>query len=318
MNVTLRQLRLFVTVADELNFTAAASRSSITQSALTAAIRSLEQALGLRLFDRSTRKVRLTEEGVTLLAVAKRLLEDFDTSLTGVLSMVERLRGHVSLSLTPPFLAYVGTPALIRLSRTHPGVTVRLADYPEERAVPAVLAGALDFAVCGIVDRHPDIASIVVARDAFGVVSRVASRDSSSRPIRWDSLDASHYVTLSSSGAIRRQLDRYRPEGVDLSRSRYEVASVHALRMLVLEGVGFGIIPAMTAATMQSDYDLDFRLLQPALFRELHMIKRRGRLLSPAASALVREFIPGLAALNALKGVEIPATPEEVQRFILA
>lgn len=317
MNVTIRQMRLFTAAARELSFTAAAARCNITQSALTAAIRSLETALGLRLFDRTTRRVTLTNEGEAFLAVTERLLGDIDASLENVMSVVKRLRGHVSMSSANLFLGYVACPALVRLSRSHPDVTVRLAEKTVEQAIPAVLSGELDFAICGLVEPHAELASITIARDRFGVVGWPEIVPDLGREWRWEDLDPGRYVALASGLGIRQLVDRQRTLAAALARPKYEVASTQALRMLVQEGVGYGLVPAMTAKSMMAGQALAFRPLgAPEIRRELHIIKRRGRSLSPAAVALLEQFPPGVEALRSIEGVEVMLDDAGLQAFI--
>jgi DNA-binding transcriptional LysR family regulator len=310
-------MRLFIAAAEELNFTAAAARSGITQSALTAAIRAIEGALSLRLFDRTTRRVTLTKEGQTFLAVAQRLVEDIDVSLEGVLSAAERLRGHVALSSSSFFLGYVACPALVHLSRTHPEVTVRLTEKTVDEAIPAVLSGELDFAIVGLVDPHSDLAWVTVARDTFGVIGRRDVLPDKGRPYGWADLDPRTYVALAQGLGIRQLIDRNRPLATELGRAKYEVASTRALMMLLQEGVGYSLLPAMTAYLMMPHRDMVFQVLQsPAISRELHLIKRRGRTLSPAAAALLEQFVPRLASLQKVPSVDVLLDAGGIQTFV--
>ncbi|MCM5571764.1 LysR family transcriptional regulator [Burkholderiaceae bacterium FT117] len=315
MNVTLRQMRLFCSVAQELSFTAAAQRANITQSALTSAIRSLEAELGLKLFDRTTRRVSLTVEGEHFLATAERLLGDIDASLENVRSVAARTRGHVTLSSAYSFLGYVACPAVVILSKTHPGVTVRLVEKRVDEAIAAVLGGELDFAVCGLVSPNPEIASVTVVRDRFGIVAtpEVMARHGARR---WADLDPAHYVALASTFGIRQLIDRHRPLGEYLRQPHYEVASTISLGLLLKEGIGYGLVPAMTAQPFV-DQGLVFQPLdEPALFRELHIIKRRNRGLSPAAAALVERFAPIMASIPRIDGAEIMLDEASSKRFV--
>ena len=90
MNLSSRQLRAFIALVEERHFTRAAQRCHQTQPAFSALIRSLEEALGVRLFDRTTRKVELTPEGRLFEDAARRLLDDMDAA-------VVNLRDHAAL-----------------------------------------------------------------------------------------------------------------------------------------------------------------------------------------------------------------------------
>jgi DNA-binding transcriptional LysR family regulator len=95
----LRQLRYFLAVAEELNFTRAARRLHIAQQALSAAVRQLEAELGTRLFTRTTRKVELTHAGEALVEPARRVLADTEAAVAAVEAVARGERGHLHVGL---------------------------------------------------------------------------------------------------------------------------------------------------------------------------------------------------------------------------
>ena len=105
MNVSTRQLRAFLALAEERSFTRAAAQTHLSQPAFSALIRSLEDTLGLRLFDRSTRHVEPTAEGLEFEVSARRVLAEFDGAVLGVRDQVARRRGRVSIALLPSLAA---------------------------------------------------------------------------------------------------------------------------------------------------------------------------------------------------------------------
>ena len=98
MNVTLRQLRAFVAVADAQHFTRAAERLVLSQSTVSTLVRELEDNLGLKLFDRHTRMLRLTHAGAELLPLARRALADLDDVLGSSAELRTLGRGRVSIA----------------------------------------------------------------------------------------------------------------------------------------------------------------------------------------------------------------------------
>lgn len=97
--VDIRQLRYFLAVAEELNFTRAAERLSVAQQSLSAAIREMEDALGTRLFERSTRHVALTDAGAVFVPAARRILSDLADALGEVRQVAAGRRGHLALGV---------------------------------------------------------------------------------------------------------------------------------------------------------------------------------------------------------------------------
>src|SRR5438477_9361829 len=105
MNLSTRQLRAFVALAEQRNFTRAAARVHLSQPAFSALVRSLEEALEQRLFDRSTRHVELTTEGREFEAPARRILAEVEAALTGAREYAVRQRGRVAIALLPSLAA---------------------------------------------------------------------------------------------------------------------------------------------------------------------------------------------------------------------
>lgn len=112
MNVTLRQIHAFLAAADLGNFTRAAERLNMTQPALSLAIRELETELGIRLFDRTTRRVELTQVGAELSHSARKLIDDLELAMRNARDLAERKRGRIVVA-APPLLAAMILPGAI-------------------------------------------------------------------------------------------------------------------------------------------------------------------------------------------------------------
>ncbi len=145
MDIELRHLRAFVAVAEELNFTRAAKRLFIAQQALSAQIRQLEDRIGAKLLERSTRSVSLTTAGEVLLAQARLLLADADTVVAAT-----RAAGATAMPLTVGFVAAVNHPemshALDRFSESHPEVELMINFGDQLDPTGGLLEGQADVA----------------------------------------------------------------------------------------------------------------------------------------------------------------------------
>ena len=153
MNVELRQFRYFVAVAEELNFTRAAERLHIAQQPLSAAIARLEHQLGVRLFERTTRRVTLTETGVALLEPARAALQAADTAVEAARAVAAGEVGDVSMGLSAG--AWYGLGEFFEaLAERHPGLRLQVHQQSTRPLLNAVRAGTLDLAV-GLCVRDP-------------------------------------------------------------------------------------------------------------------------------------------------------------------
>ncbi|MFL9657107.1 LysR family transcriptional regulator [Streptomyces sp. PB17] len=122
----LRHLEYFLAVAEELNFTRAAGRLHVVQSGVSASIRALERELDARLFDRTSKRVSLTEAGAALLPQARKAVEAARAGRDAVAQVQGGLRGSVTIG-TLSVLSLVDLPALFAdYHTTHPGVRLQL------------------------------------------------------------------------------------------------------------------------------------------------------------------------------------------------
>ena len=128
MNLTQRQLRMFVTTARLLHISRASEALHISQPALTRALREFEHQVGLDLLHRTTRQVRLTADGERFLPVAERLLHDLDHAASDLLAHAQGVRGSITIAVGAAFGATLLPVALQTFLQRHPGVRVRLVE----------------------------------------------------------------------------------------------------------------------------------------------------------------------------------------------
>ena len=296
-NVTFKQLRAFVVLAREQSFVRASERLHVTPPTLTTAIKTLEEALELRLFDRSTRSVVLTGHAQSFLPVAERLLEDLDRALADLHNKVALHTGSVVATGATSFLSYVLTPAVARLAQAHPGVRVRLNEAATEAARRAVLDGEADFGITTLHETDASLRAVRLASDRFGVLCR---RDhplaAGEEPVSFAQLAAHTFVGLSKINGVTAivEAERRLPEAA--RRPAYEVSDIPLLTPLVEQGVGVTLLPAMAARSIMRR-GLVFRALAPLVQRHIYFITQRGRSLSPAAQALVEFAVEELRRL---------------------
>lgn len=120
------ELSAFVAVAEEASFTKAAKRLGLSNATLSQAIRSLEERLGVRLLNRTTRSVAPTEAGERMLAQMRPLLDGFDAALESVNAFRDKPSGHLRLSVPPPVAKYVLAPVLARFLAQFPEITIEI------------------------------------------------------------------------------------------------------------------------------------------------------------------------------------------------
>jgi DNA-binding transcriptional LysR family regulator len=316
MNITLKQLRAFVAVAQEGSFTRAGEKLHVTQSTLTSSIRILEEEIGMRLFDRSTRTVGLTLQGAKFLPAADRMLRDLAEALDEMKMTAQRQRGTAVVAAAASFINYVLTPAMIRMANSYPGVSVRLREETTEGVCRLLASGEADFGVTTLFSKVPELDASLILRDTYGAVF---SKDHELRlegsPLSWNRLSGHRMVGLHRSNGIRELIDQHPRIAAEFKAPAYEVGSMPSLLPLLEKGFGYAALPALAAQPLVSSGLVYARLSRPALQRELFAVKKKGRSLSPAASAFLEAMTESLGAIKADRDMEIAFGWPEMKRF---
>ncbi|WP_424625335.1 LysR family transcriptional regulator [Achromobacter marplatensis] len=289
MNLSARQLRAFVALADERHFTRAAQRCHLTQPAFSALIRSLEDAAGLRLFDRNTRHVELTAEGRVLDASARRLLADMDLVMDDLRDHAARRRGHVALAALPSLAAGWLPGLLARFSQAHPGIVLDLRDALLDPCLDMVQSGQVDFAVASRRPDMTDLDSEFLHADRYFLVCRADHPLAAQSPVRLRDIVRYPVIQLARGSSVRKHLDE--ALGADAPLPVFEVEHLATVTGLVRAGLGVSVVPAMTLFHFRSDDLRVVPLAGRALTRPLYLVQRKGRSLSVAAQALYELLI---------------------------
>ncbi len=147
MNVTLRQLHAFIAVAQRAASRWRPSGCFVAQSALSGLIRELESSLGLRLFDRSTRRLRLSVIGQELYPQIEKILHDLEGVVSEAGNLKALQRGKVRIAV-PQLLAFTLLPQVMAdFEALHPGVQLRMVDCAVESAMARVYSGEVEIGI---------------------------------------------------------------------------------------------------------------------------------------------------------------------------
>src|SRR6187200_3459618 len=207
MPASLRQLRAFVLLANERNFTRAASTLNLSQPAFSALIGGLETAVGVRLFDRSKRHVALSTEGADFEPTARRLVGDFDAAIAAVHDHASLKRGRVSVALLPSLAANWLPDVLARYRASHPAISIQVADVLSEPCIECVLTGQADFALAAVRAETPELQAQLFCADDFHLVCRADHPLAGAAAIKLRDLAAWPFIHLSRSSSVRQYLD---------------------------------------------------------------------------------------------------------------
>ncbi len=190
----LRHLRYFVVVAEELNFSRAATRLHMAQPPLSVAIRQLEQELGTELFERTTREVSLTEAGRVLLDGARRTLAEADRAAAAARRAGAGELGQLKVAFSWS-ARFETLPALGRaFSARHPDVQLLTQEMWNADMHSALRSGTMDVAISLCPELAPEIADEVIRTEQVVAILAAKHRSSKEEVISLRSLAGDEFV----------------------------------------------------------------------------------------------------------------------------
>jgi DNA-binding transcriptional LysR family regulator len=291
-----RQLRAFVAVYQLRKLTAAAERLHVTQSAVSVMLRELEQGLGCRLFDRTTRALQPTPAAEEALVLAERILRDLDLLGTGLRELSEARRGRVRVAVTPTLAGILLPPVVSRFVQEYPAIHLTVDDCAPEQFVSRVLRDDVDFGIGAPERAAVDVDVRTLVRDQLAFVCRPDHPLASRRRLQWSDLRGQPVVTVRPGYGIRPLIDGAAARaGVQLQVAN-EVAFLSTALWMTDCGLGASIMPSAYARYSAHRELLVRKLHAPVVSRDISLVTKRGRSLSPAAQALADLLRAELAA----------------------
>ncbi len=292
MDLSNRDLQFFLILAEEKSFTRAASRCHLSQSAFSSRIVQIERMVGAKLFERTTRFVELTPEGLIFYESAQRLHNDFNEVLSDFRDYASRRRGNVCIATIPSVAASWLPAALARFRERHSGINLSLIDTLSSECLQLVRAGKADFAIAVSMPDSEDLDIIRVATDEFYLVSRMDHPLAFKAELNLEDIARYPFVHLSRGSSIRQHLDiALHPTKM---QGKLEVRYLATLAGLVEAGIGISLIPAMTLPKFNHPSLMARPFSMPGLGRTIIIARRHGRVLSLAAKALFDQVVSEL------------------------
>lgn len=245
----LQQMRYVLAVAETNNFTRAAERCLVVQSALSHQIARLERELGARLFDRTSRRVRLTPAGAAFLPSARQSVDAAERAVAEVAAAIGQVRGRLALGLIPT-VAAVDIPGALRDFRErYPHVRIDLRVGASDDLIEQVEHGVLDVAFLGLptTGRPRGVAARELARDRLVAIVAPDHPLAGESTVDLRRLSAEVFVDLPAGTAGRVQSDQaFAAAGLDRDVA-FEVTTADYIARLVQPGLAVAMLPSAYA-----------------------------------------------------------------------
>ena len=269
----LNQLRCFVAVAEELNFRRAARRLNMSQPPLSRQISQLEHTVGVRLFDRTNRSVRLTAAGERFIFDAIDILQRSESATLFARQAERGESGTVVMGFVPSASLALVPRVVVHLRRVLPDVSVTPREMMSFEQVEALNAGSLDIAIMRLPRKQESFTSTRIWSEPFGLAvprdhplasaDRVDVQDLNGQPMIGYSTERGGFLQEVTSGF-------FSSAGItpDL---RYTVSQSHTIMSLVNAGLGIGLVPLSCALICMKNTVMRDLVLPDTLRSDLYM-----------------------------------------------
>ena len=284
---TLKQLRAFVAVYQLRKLSAAATQLFLTQSAVSVLIRQMEDGLGTRLFDRTTRSLQPTAAAHEAVQVAERILRDLDSLGAGLQDLSGLRRGRVTVVVTPT-LAEILLPPVVRAFRAqHPDIHLVIDDCAPDQFFSRVISEQTDFGI-GTPERvGPGVEQQTLLRDHLSLVCTRDHPLAQRRSLRWRDLEGLPVTTVRPGYGIRPLIELSAARAGVRLNVMHEVTFLASALWMTGSGLAPAIMPAAYVAASRNPELVAKTLTAPKVSRDICLVSKEGRSLSPAAQQFI-------------------------------
>lgn len=296
-----RHMAAVLAVAEYRSFVAAAAALRTSQPALTRSIKRVEDILGVRLFERSTRSVEITEAGREFIAVAQRITSDLRITIESMRDLAEQKRGQVIVSTITSLANSVLPSAIADYRLRQPGIEIQLRDSIHGTVIDDVKSGVADFGLNYLVDTPETMKALRLSEGAFELVTRNDHPLAASgcRQVRFEELEGLALVSMPPEAQTRRVLDATASvRGIRL-RHAVVVSQIPTLLSFVRAGAGVGLVPSAAISGELGGGLVRLSVRQPKITLDIGILQLKERTLSPAAKGLLETIRRHWTAIDA-------------------
>jgi LysR family transcriptional regulator, low CO2-responsive transcriptional regulator len=306
-NVTLRQMRVFTSVARHLSFTRAARELHLTQPAVSQQIKLLEAEVGMPLFEQIGRKVQLAPAGTELLRYAHQTIELLREAAESLAAMRGLKRGVLQLGAVST-AKYFAPSLLSAFTPAYPEVTIKFAVGNREEVIKHLAGNEVDLAIMGRPPRELDTDAEAFARHPLVIIAAPAHPLASKRRIPLRQLANEQFLIREEGSGTRASMEHVFRERRIPFRVSMEISSNETIKQAVMAGMGISFLSAHTVGLELAAGKLAILdVVGLPIMRDWYVIHLREKRLSPIAGAF-RAFLleRGAGIIHAAVGADLP------------
>ena len=274
---TIKQLRYFIALCEELHFGRAAEACFVSQSAFSNAIQELESTLGAQLVDRTNRNVTITAKGQDVAVQARLVLQDVDSLVDIAQGDRAPLTGELRLGVIPTIAPFVLPGLLPKLRRQYPDLELLLIEDQTQRIYERLMGGGLDALLLALPWEMHGVEHQVLFRDAFCLAYRQGTKRVDPENYRFNRLNADSILLLEDGHCLRdHALAACKIRNTQKVR-RFGASSLLTLIEMVDADLGITFLPEMAqGSTLLRNTRVRLKALSDKSYRNIGIAWRKG------------------------------------------
>ncbi len=288
MNINFKLLGVFLSVAENASFRKAADQTHRSMPAVSMQIKQLEEQVGVALFQRTTRKVSLTDEGEKLLISARKALAELENGLLQIQHSIDLQHGRLSFACVPTVASTRLPLILATFAKKYPGITVHVRELANLELLDCVRRREVDFGIGPMPENQGELDFSPIFVDEYCAMLPKGYQDKGRAGISLRELCTLPLLMLSDASMFRGHVEKELTANGLKAISNYEFAHVTTLIAMAEAGLGVALLPRI-AVPRKTPLKV-VRVVNPALSRTISISTIRGHTLSPSAARLVDLF----------------------------
>ncbi|HEU0209752.1 MAG TPA: LysR family transcriptional regulator [Candidatus Udaeobacter sp.] len=294
------QLRYFVAVADEGNFSRAAAKVRVAQPSLSQQIRKLEAEIGQPLFDRLPRSVVLTEAGRSFIEYARQILASIGDARRCVDELKETVTGKLAVGAIPTIAPYVLPELVVKFQKDYPEVALELVEDVTDGITRRIDAGELDVALASTCKPSPTLRRQSLGNEPLLALIPEGDPLATKTLVELEDLKSKRFLLLHEMHCLSQQVHHL----LETRRLRPEIAlagsQLTTIARMVAAGIGVSIVPQMMVKHQATPGCVSLSFAPPGAERELNFVHNPLRFQSKAAAAFRQETAAVLAGQDSV------------------
>ncbi|RTZ48221.1 LysR family transcriptional regulator [Candidimonas sp. SYP-B2681] len=280
MNVLPKHLRAFVHLAETLSFSRTAEHFHYTQPSLSKLIKDLETTLGRSLFERSTRHVALTEDGVELVGQARHIIRSYDEGLSGLENRIVNSSQRIAISALPS-LASVMLPAVVsHLEGRYPSLTTTIYDGSSEATLQHLLRNQVDLALTAADPSRRELVYQELLKDRFVLVSAGKLAASIPTTVTLSDLSDMPLISMSAASTAQKYMVAAFMSKDTQFRPKMAFDQISTIGSFVQAGLGIAVLPYLAVFLLRHLEQLTITEIVGGPTRSIGIVTRRDTQLS--------------------------------------